>query len=254
MIKAVFFDVDGTLLSHRTHGVPESTRLALSLLQQRNIKIVLATGRHFQELVNLSLAHIPFDFYVLLNGQLCLDKARNFVYGKEISDMDAILPFFRERTIPIQLLELDRVYINCVNEYVRSALHDVSTSVPAIEDYTGSKVYQAIAYVDEKGAMTLRDQLPHCRITRWNDKAIDIIALSEGKVGGIKEYLNRTGLRPDEIMAFGDGENDMEMLKFAGIGVAMGNAVAHARECADYVTSDIDADGIMTALRHYHIL
>ena len=55
-------------------------------------------------------------------------------------------------------------------------------------------------------------------------------------------------------MAFGDGGNDVEMIEYAGIGVAMGNALPDVRKHADYVTSTVDEDGIVAALRHFRIL
>ena len=62
------------------------------------------------------------------------------------------------------------------------------------------------------------------------------------------------GIRQEEMIAFGDGENDMEMLQFAGIGVAMGNAEAEVKALADYVTADIDDDGIWKACKHFGLI
>ena len=91
-------------------------------------------------------------------------------------------------------------------------------------------------------------------MTRWNFGGLDIIAPGGGKVTGIRKYLDRCGLQPEEIIAFGDGENDLDMLRFAGIGVAMGNAEVAVKEAADFVTADIDDDGIAKALRHFGLI
>ena len=79
MIKAVFFDVDGTLISHKNNVVPESTRIALNLLEKRGIKRIISTGRHMIELEELPVNNIEFDAYITLNGQLCLDSQRNII-------------------------------------------------------------------------------------------------------------------------------------------------------------------------------
>ena len=68
------------------------------------------------------------------------------------------------------------------------------------------------------------------------------------------QYLDENGLKREEIMAFGDGENDIDMLKFAGIGVAMGNASDEVKAAADYVTDSVDADGIAKALKHFGLI
>ena len=75
-----------------------------------------------------------------------------------------------------------------------------------------------------------------------------------GKVVGIRKYLEMNDILPEEIIAFGDAENDMEMIAFAGIGVAMGNAKDCVKECADYVTADVDDDGILKALQHFGLI
>ena len=73
-------------------------------------------------------------------------------------------------------------------------------------------------------------------------------------MAGIKRYLELTGIRREEIIAFGDAENDLDMIQYAGIGVAMGNAKEAVKEVADYVTDDIDDDGIEKALKHLGLI
>ena len=100
----------------------------------------------------------------------------------------------------------------------------------------------------------LKAILPDCRITRWNDRAVDIISRGGGKVVGIKQYLEENDILPQETMAFGDGENDIEMLEAVGIGIAMGNADDIVKKSADYVTDSVDNDGIGKALRYFQII
>ena len=83
---------------------------------------------------------------------------------------------------------------------------------------------------------------------------MDILAEDGGKVSGIKEYIKRLGIDQSETMAFGDAENDIEMLEFAAIGVAMGNGKDEVKAVADYVTASVDEDGIEKALKHYDLI
>lgn len=69
-----------------------------------------------------------------------------------------------------------------------------------------------------------------------------------GKTAGVKAYLKANNLEKEETMAFGDGDNDIEMLKYVQIGVAMGNAGCEVKANADYITDSVDNDGIMKAL------
>ena len=80
MIKVVFFDVDGTLLSHSQNVVPESTRRALDKLRKAGVKVVAATGRFMKELEKLPVHELEFDGYLTLNGVQCLDEKKEKFY------------------------------------------------------------------------------------------------------------------------------------------------------------------------------
>ena len=250
MIKAAFFDIDGTLISHTLNAVPESTRTALEKLSEKGIKRVAATGRHMVELELLPLENINFDAYITLNGQLCLDAQGNIVSGSPITggDKECIIKLFQEKSIPIMLVEKESMYINFVNQYVEFAQRAISTPVPDLGTYTGNEIYQAIVYLDKENEAIIANQLSDCKVIRWNDYAVDIIAATGGKSTGIKEYLKANEIKIEETMAFGDAENDVDMLKYVQTGVAMGNAKDCVKEIADYITSSVDDDGIMNAL------
>ena len=256
MIKAVFFDVDGTLVSHTRREVSASTREAVSRLKAKGIRCVVATGRHMSELRKLPVKDIGFDAYITLNGQLCLGRDHTVISSSEITgvDKDRIIRLFEEKEIPIILVEKERMYINFVNREVEQTQKDISSDMPERREYTGGEIYQAIAYVGKDREDWLKNILPGSRITRWNDRAVDIISRNGGKVTGIKQYLKENHISAQESMAFGDGENDMEMLEFAGVGIAMGNAEDMVKKSADYVTDSVDNRGIENALRYFSVI
>ena len=106
-------------------------------------------------------------------------------------------------------------------------------------------------------------QMPHCRTKRWGDAVVDLMSRSGGKENGIRALCAAIGITPEETIAFGDAENDLEMLQLAGIGVAMGNALPQVRACADMVTDTVDHacsirrienDGIAHALRRLKLI
>lgn len=253
--KAIFFDVDGTLISHTTNEVPEGTREVLDKLRDKGIKRVVATGRHMSELDMLPVKDIKFDGYITLNGQLVLDGEGNIIYENPIvgDDKKALINLFNEKNIPVALVEKDRMYINYVNQYVESAQQAVSTPVPTVGEYTGEKIYLAIVYLGKEDEHIMSTKLPGCKATRWNDYGVDVIASSGGKAQGIKQYMKATGIVDKETMAFGDGINDIEMLRVVNIGVAMGNAVMELKDEANYVTASVDKNGIARALNFYDI-
>jgi Cof subfamily protein (haloacid dehalogenase superfamily) len=255
MIKAAFFDVDGTLFSHTMHMVPESARKAVHLLRENGIKVFLATGRGIKIIKRVSWGDLEFDGYVTLNGQVCLDSEENILFEAPIKGEDAayLIDAFQTRKMPLVIIEKDRTYINFINERVRQAQKAVSIPLLPTAEYKGAPIYQMIGYLNRQEAEVLAEKIPNCKITRWYEEGIDIISKDGGKANGIQKILDVYGIKREEIIAFGDGDNDLDMLEFAGIGVAMGNAVKCVKEAADYVTSHIDEDGIWNACRHFNL-
>lgn len=256
MIKAVFFDVDGTLIDHTTGKVPESTLEGLDALRRKGILIALATGRHVTEFDYLAVRDLEFDGYVIDNGQICLDREKKLLWGAPLSpDSTAeLVRVFREKTFPLILVEANRMYINFVDDTVRSALTDISSPPPPVEEYQGAPIYQGTAILTHGQADWLARRLPETKITWWHPKGIDIISQGGSKSIGIQRFLDTVHIPVEETMAFGDGENDMEMLSYVGLGVAMGNAPPEVQQIADYVTLPVDQDGIYHALRHFDLI
>ena len=255
-IKAVFFDVDGTLLSHKLNDVPESTRRAIRQLRARGVKTLVATGRHMTEYSLLPVSDIPFDGYLTLNGNLLLDANRRAYAGTPIDqgEMEVLAHIFQAKRIPFVLIGENGRYINYVNDTVVRTQEETKGTIPALGSYGGEKVYQILAFVPEHQKKLLDDLLDECAVTSWNDTGIDIIPREGGKSAGIQKYLDDQGIDRSETMAFGDGENDMDMLRFAGVGVAMGNACDAVKAAADYVTDTVDNDGIAKALRRFGLI
>ena len=256
MIKAAFFDVDGTFYSHEIPGVPESHLKVLDALKKNGIKAFLATGRHFEELKDLAMDHIAFDGYVMLTGQICTDEHKNVIFGNEIQREDAELLFdaFEKKELPIMMVEKDFFYVNMQSDVVVNGQAAISSPVPALGKYEGDPIYQMVVYGGKELEEELREKLPNCKIARWCEYGFDVISKTGGKVIGIQKILEHYGIRQEEVIAFGDGENDMEMLQFAGIGVAMGNADDEVKSVADYVTADINDDGIWKACKHFGLI
>lgn len=256
MIKAVFLDVDGTLISHEEGGVPESARTALEELRKKGVKVFASTGRHIRELKRLPLGGVTFDGYVTLTGQICLDGEEKLIseVAIEKEDADRMLDIFDQCEVPVLIVEKDGMYINFVNDHVHRVQKAISSPVPAVGTYTGNTIYQFVIYARKKEAVKIAGNLEGCIITSWNPEAVDVTSKRAGKARGICRMIEKFGIRKDEIMAFGDGENDIDMIEFAGIGVAMGNADEEVKRCAGYVTDDVSRDGVRKALEYFGML
>ncbi len=258
-IKAVFFDVDGTLAAMGSHRIPESTRRALSELRERKVRVLLSTGRHALEIEEENiLPGLTFDGAVWLNGQLCELDGQVVQKNKIPKDQLKILKKFLETyRCSCIFLEKDIIYCNFVNDRLCREQEKIGTSIPdvrSIEDLEEREILQAIPFIDREEEQELLKLLSGCRITRWGEGVVDLIAESGGKAQGILALCAAMGIGPEEIIAFGDGENDADMLKMAGIGIAMGESVEAAIEAADYVTDGLEQDGIRKALVYFGVI
>lgn len=256
MIKAIFFDIDGTLLSHRTKSIPQSTIQAFRQLREKGILLFTSTGRHMLEMEQLPLEELEFDGYITLNGQLNMNVKKEVIDENPIheEDVKVMVEVFDKKELPIMIVEKDKMYINFADEQVEEAQKAISSPIPDIGVYSGEKIYQFVIYDRANQAKEIQKRLLHSTMVYWNNDAIDVIPTVGGKSMGIQNVIRDLGIKSEEIMAFGDGHNDIDMLQYAGIGVAMGNSSDDVKEEADYVTTDIDEDGIFWALKHFEII
>ena len=261
MIKAVFFDIDGTLLSFDTHKIPHSTIQAISELKEKGIKVFIATGRHKKEIAVLD--PLVFDAYISLNGSYCYDKEGKAIYKKPIpeQDMESLIKIqSSDMRFPCFLGTADNMILNFENERVREMYELISLTRKSPVDFdtwseaARGEVFQLIAFFGPDNEEKIMSYLPGAVATRWVSLFADVIAKGISKRTGIDQVLKHYQIDLSETMAFGDGGNDIEMLRHVGIGVAMGNAADHVRQSADYVTDSVDNDGIIKALKHFKIL
>ena len=258
MIKAAFFDIDRTLLSHVTNSVPDSARKALEQLKQKGILVFPATGRPRSVLETMpALQGLPFDGGVTLTGQYCYN-AQGVIYCNPIprDDIKTLIEYLDTHPIPCTFSEGDRSYINFYTDHVKNVHIVVHSDPPPLGDLRWgleSNVYQIWLYLHDNEVPQL-PPLPHIKYTKWHEGGVDMISIDGGKANGIAHVLAHYGLTADEAIAFGDADNDIDMFGAVKIAVAMGNACDEAKQAADYITTDVDDDGIINALKHFNIL
>ncbi len=257
MIKAIFFDIDGTLVSFKTHKIPNSTIKALHLLKEKGIKLFIATARGKDGLDILN--QFDFDGYITLNGQYCYDKDGTMLYEDNLckEDLKNLIEYIEENDIPCGFTEEETKYYNKRNHEV-DELHKITKNDAHLPgDYHQAlvnKIYQVQVFVNELQQVELMKKMPNSTAARWYPTFCDISPLGGSKKNGIIEVCKYYNIDVEETMAFGDGGNDIPMLLHVGISVGMGNANEEVKNIVDYVTSDVDSDGIYNALKHYNIL
>ena len=264
MIKAIFFDIDGTLVSFNTHKIPQSTIDSLKQLKTKGIKLFIATGRPPYDLKMLiEKDHLGdiFDGYITFNGQYCYEQSGKLIHEEYLNpdDLKQLTNYIEGKNIACGCMEIDYLYFNLFNDSVKKLNETLGDTAPerAIDNINrvfSHKTYQITIFLNQDDEQIIAPILPHCRLVRWCPLFADIIPQNGGKSKGIAEVLAYYNISADETMAFGDGGNDKEMLETVKYGIAMGNANDELKSIADFVTLDVDNDGIFYALKKYNLL
>lgn len=257
MIKAIFFDIDGTLVSFKTHMVPVATLRALESLRSRGVKLFIATGRH-ELLIGNAVDTGMFDGVVSLNGQ-CVRADGKIIHANAMpaEDARAAAKFCLEHGVTTIFENVSALHVNAVTPRALEGAALINMRFPEPSDImaaTEEPVLQLIFFGDTEQESELLKHMPSCDATRWTHLLCDVIPRGGGKHVGIRQMLNYYGIDRDECMAFGDGENDISMLQYVGTGIAMGNASLEVKAAADYVTTGIDSGGLVKALNKFGLL
>ena len=256
MMKAIFFDIDGTLRDFEEKGIPEYTRRALDMARAAGLRLCIATGRHWLEIEEEGLLDdLEFDAYVTLNGQLCYVKMEGKAPGQAVlrspidpGQVKLLMDMMEEEPFPCLFMEEERMYINYTDQRVELVQKGIGTALPPVDDIRRAlmnPVYQIVPYVDRERAARIIGGLPGCSPSVWHaGNALDLLPAGGGKCVGIEAVLRHYGMDAREAAAIGDGANDVSMLRYAGLGIAMGNGCQAAKAAADAVVGKLKDGGL----------
>lgn len=260
-VKAVFFDIDGTLVSFRTHCVPDSTLEAVRAVRRKGIKVYIATGRPPAFIDNLG--RLEYDGMITTTGAHCVTRDGTVLCHRPVpeADVERIVAHHRacpEEAFPMFFVCDDGIFVTRLTDEVNRVAELLNIPMPPmrpVEEVRGHDVMQIISFfppADE--ARYMASLMPGCVSMRWHPAFTDVIAAGVSKSAGIDAVLAYEGIALADTMAFGDGGNDIGMLQHVACGVAMGNAAADVKAVADYVTASVDEDGVARAFRHFGLL
>lgn len=255
--KLLIFDVDGTLFDNSKRQIPLSTIKALKLLKANGHELAVATGRAYFMLYAIDEIKALFDHFVLINGQHII--ANNKVIYEdtvEKAKLDNLIASMIELNITYGFQSSDCEAISELNDNVKKSFVELDLNFPPENKnfHEKEKVYQMWCFGESKNIKVLAEKNPDFEFVKWVSAGYDIIKKGQSKGRGIDILKNHLGIDKADIIAFGDGDNDIEMMKAVGIGIAMGNGTPGVKEAADYVTTNIDDDGIYKALKHLCII
>ena len=257
---ALFFDIDGTLVSFKTHEIPASTIFALTQAKANGSRVYIATGRPPVILTNLGAIEHLIDGYITTNGALCyvgdqlvccqpipMQDVMTCVNDAQEKGYSLIVVGRKKVAVLDPKGDVDRIFRQML------AVKNLDKASP-LDEVLQQDILQLTPFFPADYEPQLLARMPQCVSGRWHPEFTDITANGADKGKGIQAMARHEGFDPNHTIAFGDGGNDTSMILQAGIGVAMGNAIDALKQQADYVTTSVDEDGILNALHHFGVV
>lgn len=252
-MKAIFFDIDGTLVSFNTHTIPASTLEAVHEVRQKGVKVFIATGRPLPFINNLG--SLEYDGIMSANG-----ASIHLVDGTVIrhqpvdkADVERMVRYQGTNPIAVAYATNEEAFVTHHNPMFDDVFCLLNLDTPRIlqpEEALSRDIMQVIAFFPvEQEEHIMGNILKNCDAQRWHPDFADCVRKGTNKATGIDDIIRHFGFDISETMAFGDGGNDIPMLRHAGIGIAMGNASDLVKSNAKMVTDSVDNDGIAKILR-----
>ena len=253
-IKIIFFDIDDTLRNSKTGFIPSTIPTVFQHLREKGILTGIATGRGIFGVVPEIKALKP-DFFVTLNGAYIEDKKGNVIYSNKIArdKVEEYIAWTKEVGIDYGLVGSHEAKLSRRTEMISQAIDPIYPDLEVDPDfYQKEDIYQMWTFEDQGDDLTLPESLASTlRMVRWHEHSSDVVPISGSKAAGVVKVVDQLGLKPENVMVFGDGLNDLELFDYAGISVAMGVSHDKIKEKADYITKTLEEDGIFDALEGF---
>lgn len=262
--KVVFLDVDGTMVNEKGH-IPESAKFAISRAQANGHKMVVCSGRSrfqiYDEILNLGFSGIVGG----AGAFVCADGTEIFHAYVDEEHRKSSFDYLESNGFYFCYQANDGIVLNQrSSDGMLKIYRDAGMSEERMERLVGNMHLTEQPWKNEKIEKIIYYNAPfsiekvHADMEPYFDAvtiSLDGMGDFAGEVGinginkatGMQHYLSYAGVSRENCIAIGDGPNDLQMMKFAGISVAMGNAREEVKKLADMVTDHIDHDGILKA-------
>lgn len=267
--KLVVVDMDGTLLNS-SKRVSEENKNVLAELQNLGVIVAIATGRIYTTL-KTHVKDLKIDAPVIAcNGAVIRDiNHAQTIFADPISmeNCRRILAVCKEYKVDCYMYSEDTIYARRLEKLVGSFYDSSKTAkeedkikiemMKSMEDVLdkGKAIYKFVIFSEdgrlvEKTKKKLKETLD-LEICKSSADFLDVMNKGVCKGFGIKKLAESLGIEREAIIAAGDNENDISMIRFAGLGIAMGNGVEEIKAAADFITDTNDNDGLAKALRKF---
>lgn len=254
--KLILFDIDGTLFDNKQQIILPKSVEAIKHLHKHHT-IAIATGRAAFMLDSINEVKPMIDYYVLINGQY-IQAHKNTIFKEPLSPalLMKLIASMQTRQLAYGFEDSHHEAVSKIDALVLHSFQKLGLDVPPVDAsfYLHHDVFQAWVFSEPEAVELLREEFPELNFIKWMDVGYDILPKHASKGLGMKRLAEHLHFDLKDVIAFGDGDNDFEMIRDAGMGIAMGNATSKVKKVAKYVTDDVANDGIYQALVHFDLI
>jgi Cof subfamily protein (haloacid dehalogenase superfamily) len=254
--KLIFFDIDGTLYNDHKQ-LPKSTKQAIQDLKNKGHYVAIATGRApflFEDLRK----ELQIDTYVCFNGSYVV--VDNEVVSKALLDRDSLeklVEFSERKQHPLVFMDPHDMKTNIeAHPHVEESMGTLKCYQPGHDAsyYLDREIIQTLVFCTEEEENEYANSFSKFDFVRWHPLSVDVLPVNGSKARGIEVVMNHLNFSKEDVYAFGDGLNDIEMLQTVVNSVAMGNAHEEVKQAAKHVTKHVNEDGIEHGLKMVGLL
>ncbi|MEI0703020.1 Cof-type HAD-IIB family hydrolase [Brachyspira intermedia] len=256
-IKLIATDLDGTLLNDKKEIGSYTVEILNKLMNDYKIELILSSGRPYEGVKNYNKLLKNNNYSIIFNGACIADKEGKVVYRKTIEEniSESIIKLSEKYDVCIHIYDNGK-YIVSKEDFPIKSYVQKEQSLPAVYGLNNIRTY----IIDKMLILGQRDILNKLQEeidSQFNvhscfsgPLSLEITANGANKGNALKWICDNKGISPDNIIAFGDNFNDIEMIEYAGIGVAMSNAEEELKQKANYTTLSNEEDGVGNFLKN----
>jgi Cof subfamily protein (haloacid dehalogenase superfamily) len=264
MYKLIAVDMDGTLLNEKKE-ISDRSLKTIYQLRKKGKRIVLATGRPLNGVMRYLEKLDLFDendYVVAFNGALVQNtKTKQVIFNKPLSlnDYKELYVVSQQLGVNIHALTDKSVLTPKYNPYteIESQINQIPIIEGDIETIDSSTIIVKVMFIDDPETLdNIISKLPDWvkdkyTILRSAPIFLEFLDKSVDKGAGVSAIANKLGIQRNEVICVGDAGNDLAMIKYAGLGVAMGNAMEELKSEADFITHSNEEDGVAYVIEKF---